>query len=118
MAVALANPYYEIWVAELKPDVSTIEALGPGRTLSDHYQYLMRRYTRAIGIDPLDAENYFRRARCYVYLQEDKKAFAPARPGWIPARSKGIGANKESQKITKKVQNSNKRVTFDRHNCS
>jgi len=76
MVIDLANPYFEIWVAELKPDVSTIEALGPGRTLDEHYQYLTRRYTRAIGADPLDAENYFRRAELYVYLQEDKKAFA------------------------------------------
>ncbi|MHC4603042.1 MAG: protein kinase domain-containing protein [Planctomycetota bacterium] len=57
MLIDLARPYFEIWVAELKPDVSTAEALGPGRTLDDHYQYLTRQYTRAIEADALDGDS-------------------------------------------------------------
>ena len=57
MAIHLARPYYEIWVAELKPDVSTAEALGPGRTRDEHYQYLTSRYVRAIEADALDEDS-------------------------------------------------------------
>ncbi|MGD8501522.1 MAG: tetratricopeptide repeat protein, partial [Phycisphaerales bacterium] len=66
----------EIWVADLDPNVSTTEALGPGRTIEQHCQEIISLYTRRIETDPEDAENYLSRAEYYVYLQDDKKAFA------------------------------------------
>jgi tetratricopeptide (TPR) repeat protein len=66
----------ELWVADLEPDVSTTEALGPGRTLQQHCQELISLYNRRIKTDPEDAGNYYWRAKCYVYLQDGEKAFA------------------------------------------
>ncbi len=48
----------EIWVADLDPNVSTIEALGPGRTIEQHCQEMVDLYTRRIDIDPEDERNY------------------------------------------------------------
>ncbi len=50
--------YREIWVANLEPNVSTIEALGPGRTVEEHCQEMVDYYTRRIDTEPEDAENY------------------------------------------------------------
>ena len=65
----------EIWVANLKPGVSTAEALGPYQTPEEHYQEMVDFYTRRIEIDPENPANYLSRAECYVYLQGNKKAF-------------------------------------------
>jgi len=68
--------YRDIWVANLDPNVSTTEALGPGRTVEEHCQEMVRHYTRRIETDPEDPAHYLSRAECYVYLQDNKKAFA------------------------------------------
>jgi len=66
----------EVWVASLDPDVSTVEALGPGRTIEEHAQEKIDYYTRRIDTDPEDAEAYVARAECYVYFEEYEKATA------------------------------------------
>jgi tetratricopeptide (TPR) repeat protein len=66
----------EIWVADLDPNVSTTEALGPGRTLEQHCQELISLYNRRIKTDPEDVESYLWRARLYMYLKDREKAFA------------------------------------------
>jgi tetratricopeptide (TPR) repeat protein len=66
----------EIWVANLDPTVSTAEALGPGRTVEQHRQEIARWYTRRIETDPENPAHYLSRAGCYVYLPDNKKAFA------------------------------------------
>ncbi len=48
----------EIWVANLEPNVSTTEALGPGQTIEEHYQEMVDYYRRRIETDPEDKENY------------------------------------------------------------
>ncbi|MBA7479224.1 Serine/threonine-protein kinase PknD [subsurface metagenome] len=48
----------EIWVANLDPNVSTIEALGPGRTIEQHCQEMISLYTRRIDTEPEDKGNY------------------------------------------------------------
>ena len=68
--------HHEIWVADLDPNVSAAEALGPGRTVEEHYQELANRFSRRIDTDPGDAENYLSRVACYAYLQEYEKATA------------------------------------------
>jgi tetratricopeptide (TPR) repeat protein len=65
-----------IWVARLDPNVSTTEALGPGRTIEEHCQEMIGYYTRRIDADPEDAESHLSRAECYIYLQEYEKATA------------------------------------------
>jgi len=61
--------HHEIWGAETA-------ALGPGRTIEEHCQEMVDFYTRRIDTDPENAKNYPFRAECYIYLQDDEKAFA------------------------------------------
>jgi serine/threonine protein kinase/Flp pilus assembly protein TadD len=68
--------YREIWVANLKSNVSTIEALGPGRTIGEHYQEMAEFYTRRIETEPEDVESYLSRATFYIYLEDEEKALA------------------------------------------
>jgi serine/threonine protein kinase/Flp pilus assembly protein TadD len=68
--------YRDIWVANLDPNVSTAEALGPGRTIEEHCQEMVRHYTRRIDTDPGHAENYISRAIFYAYLEDREKALA------------------------------------------
>jgi Tol biopolymer transport system component len=79
LAFCLGSPHYEIWVAALDPDVSAVEALAPGRTLEEHYQEMVRLYTRAIEADPNDAYAYSDRARYYDYLHDRANANADMR---------------------------------------
>jgi serine/threonine protein kinase/tetratricopeptide (TPR) repeat protein len=69
------NLHHEIWVANLDPNVSAAEALGPGRTVEEHCQEMADLFTRRIETDPEDPAHYISRAECYIYLQDDKKAF-------------------------------------------
>jgi len=71
---ALAEPYREIWVADLDPKLSAAEALGPGQTLEQHYQELIGLYTRRIEIDPEDPEHYLSLASVYSDLGDKDKA--------------------------------------------
>ena len=76
LLLRLHSPYYELWAVDLDPALSTIEALGPGRTLEEHYQEMANLYTRAIEVDPADASAYSSRAQCYDYLRDQAKANA------------------------------------------
>jgi Tol biopolymer transport system component len=76
LVFALRPPYFELWTVDLDPGVSTVQALGPGRTLADHWQDMLRLYARRIETDPQDAYAYAERARCYGHLHERTKAEA------------------------------------------
>ena len=76
LGFSLGPPFFEIWVASLDPNMSTIEALGPGRTIEDHYQEMVNHCTRIIEADPEDAENYRRRAIYYDYLHNEEQKLA------------------------------------------
>ena len=67
---------HEIWVADLDPNVSTVESLGPGRTLEEHCQYMVDIYTRQIDAEPESAYWYLSRAKFYIYLDDREKALA------------------------------------------
>jgi serine/threonine protein kinase/Flp pilus assembly protein TadD len=67
---------HEIWVANLDPNMSTAESLGPGRTVEEHCQEMVDHYTRRINFEPEEAGHYLSRAECYVYLDDQEKAFA------------------------------------------
>jgi tetratricopeptide (TPR) repeat protein len=75
----LGSPYYEIWTVPLDPSVSALEALGPGRTLDEHRQEMLRLCTRRIEADPTDAYPYFERARYYDYVHDRANANADMR---------------------------------------
>jgi len=79
LAFCLGTPYLEIWTAHLDPKVSTIKALGPPRTLREHYRETAALYTRRIRVDPMDADAYLRRAQQYHYLHEERKVGADMR---------------------------------------
>jgi hypothetical protein len=76
LAFSLGAPFNEIWVADIDANISTIEALGPGLTLAQHYQEMLNFYTGRIEADPHDADSYFHRAQYYDYLNEQKKSAA------------------------------------------
>jgi tetratricopeptide (TPR) repeat protein len=66
--------YREIWVADLDPNQSAAESLGPGRTLEEHYQEMIDLYTRRIEIDPEDPEHYLPLAGTYIETGDKEKA--------------------------------------------
>ncbi|RPJ23414.1 MAG: hypothetical protein EHM35_17300, partial [Planctomycetaceae bacterium] len=75
----LRPPYFELWAAKLDPALSTMQALGPGQTLYDHWYQMLRLYTRRIEADPQDAYAYSDRGRYYDYWHERTKADADMR---------------------------------------
>jgi len=79
LAMALGLPYFEIWTADLDPNVSTIEALGPGQTPDEHVREMLAFYSRRVEADPQDAYAYSSRASCYDRLHEKEKARADMR---------------------------------------
>jgi len=74
LSFSLGPPFYEVWTVDLDPNISTIEALGGGSTLEEHYHQMLQHCTRIIEADPEDAESYHQRARYYHYLN-DKEQF-------------------------------------------
>jgi len=79
LAFCLGLPYSEIWTAHLDPKVATVEALGPGRTLAEHYRQIARLYARRIQADPLDADAYLRRAEQHHFLHQEARVRADMR---------------------------------------
>ncbi len=70
LAITLGHPFNEIWLAEIDPNVSVIESLGPGRTLEAYYRDRVHYYTRRIEMDPGDADCYLHRAVCFDNLHD------------------------------------------------
>jgi serine/threonine protein kinase/Tol biopolymer transport system component len=76
LAISLGAPFHEIWLAELDPNISTIEALGPSCTIEEHHQEFIKYYTSRIVADPEDSENYLNRAFCNEYLNNKEEVIA------------------------------------------
>ncbi len=72
----LGAPCFQIWTADLAPNVSATETLGPARTIEQHLRELVGLYAREAEIDPQDAYAYASRARCYDCLRERSEADA------------------------------------------
>jgi len=79
LAFSLGPPYFEVWSADLDPNVTTIEALGPGQTPDEHIREMLAFYNRRIDADPHDAYAYSGRAQYYDCLHEREKARADMR---------------------------------------
>jgi hypothetical protein len=89
---ALGPPYNEIWTAGLDPKIPTVEALGPGRTLDQHFKEMLSFHTRRIEADPLDAYAYSERAHYYDCLHDKAKATADMRQ-WSAIMGTGLASN-------------------------
>ncbi len=76
LVFGLRPPYFDLWSADLDPNVSTIKALGRVQTLDEHWRQMLRLYMRRIEADPQDAYAYSDRARYYDYLKDRQKAEA------------------------------------------
>jgi Tol biopolymer transport system component len=79
LAFCVGSPYQEIWVAPLRPGMSTAEVLGPCRTPREHHQEMVALYTRRIKADPMDADAYLQRAQWYHCLHEEARVHADMR---------------------------------------
>jgi serine/threonine protein kinase/Tol biopolymer transport system component len=79
LVFGLRPPYFELWTAALDPALSTVKALGPGQTLAEHWQDMLRLYARRIETDPQDAYAYADRARYYEYRHEQTNVSADMR---------------------------------------
>ncbi|MHC4595384.1 MAG: protein kinase domain-containing protein [Planctomycetota bacterium] len=76
LAFCLGPPFYDIWIADLDPNISTIDALGPGRTLEEHCQEMVDHYKNVIEADPEKAEGYLHRAQYYHHLHNKEQVLA------------------------------------------
>ena len=79
LTFTLGPPYFEVWAADLDPNGSTVDSLGPGRTTEEHHRQMVSLYTRRIHADPTDAHTYLRRAEQYRHLRQERKASADMR---------------------------------------
>ena len=76
LAISLRVPINCTWLAEIDPNVPLTEALGPSRSVEEHYQEMADQYSRRISARPQGAGAYLDRADCYLHLDDDDKAFA------------------------------------------
>ncbi len=53
------SPYFEVWEANLNPDISMLESLAPGKTIEECRQEQWDLHTQRIRTDPNNAYNYF-----------------------------------------------------------
>jgi len=97
------RPYFEIWAAELDPNVSTVEALGPGQTIDEHIREMLACYNRRIEADPEDAYAYSSRAHYYDCLKEKAKAITDMRQ-WSVVLS-GLDLEAATAHKTKRIIN-------------
>ena len=74
--IEISHPFEELWLATLDPNIPTYQALAPALSLKDYRQHRLKQSTRAIELNPLDANNYLSRAIAYIRLQEYEKATA------------------------------------------
>ncbi|MBM4029577.1 MAG: hypothetical protein FJ280_29890, partial [Planctomycetes bacterium] len=79
LAFCLGAPYWEVWTGPLNPKTPTVQTLGAGRTVREHYRDTAALYTRRIQADPLDTDAYLHRAQQYYYLHQERKVRADMR---------------------------------------
>jgi Tol biopolymer transport system component len=58
IAFELGQPYFEIWVSDLKQGVPTSEALGPARSIENYYEDLVSHYIHSIEVGALGTDDY------------------------------------------------------------
>jgi hypothetical protein len=101
MALALGQPYWEIWIAQLDPKQSTIETFGVPRTVEEHCKEQIACYSRGVATDPNCLDAHLRRTEAALwiddanapqYLEELERAFrcVPYHAGGCDARARAI----------------------------
>ena len=68
----LPPPYYEIWIADLDPAFSTIEALGPAKTVQEHFQERIEACSRKLKVDPNLFDNHLERTASALWIDDDR----------------------------------------------
>lgn len=81
MVIEIKIPYEENWLVTLEPNMPTYRALESALTPSEFMHHRLKQCTRAIEIDPLDANNYLLRALVYLCLREYEKSAADMEKG-------------------------------------
>jgi hypothetical protein len=101
LLIGLTGPYREIWVANLAPGLSTVEALGPVRSPEEHCRELIDVCTRELAVDPNLMNTHWERvisalrmgdSQVPLYLQEYERAIdrAPLHPYFSYREASGI----------------------------
>jgi hypothetical protein len=104
LVFSLDAPYFEIWAADLDPNTSIVESLGPSLTLEEHLQEELAFYTQRIEANPEDANSYHLRAQYHGYLGDRASANADMRR-WSAVVSGGwpldssLGASREQRRV-------------------
>lgn len=70
LTFSVGPPFFEVWLTDIDPRISTTQALGPGRSYEEHFHDMADFYTRRIQADSDDIENVLHRAECYHYLHD------------------------------------------------
>ena len=74
LVFSLGPPYFEMWVVDIDPNVSTVAALDSDQTIDEYYEERLAFYNQRIETNPEDANNYFFRAQLHDYLKEQDEA--------------------------------------------
>ena len=71
----IGPPYYEIWVADLDPGLSTVEALGPARNVREHFLERIEGCSRKLAVDPNLFYDHWERAASALWIGDDRASF-------------------------------------------
>jgi serine/threonine protein kinase/tetratricopeptide (TPR) repeat protein len=69
---SLGPPYFEIWVADLDPDVSTAEALGPARSVEAFLLDWIEACDRQLAVDPNSMLTHWARTAAALWIDDDR----------------------------------------------
>jgi len=72
LLIGLSEPYCEIWVADLDPGLSTVEAMGPARNLEEHCREVIDLCTRELAVDPNLMDSHRDRLVCALWIGDDR----------------------------------------------
>jgi tetratricopeptide (TPR) repeat protein len=72
MLIRLGEPYYEIWMADLDPRLSTAEALGPVQTLEEHCRGCIAACDRQLEADPNQFISHLERTASALWIDHEQ----------------------------------------------
>jgi serine/threonine protein kinase/tetratricopeptide (TPR) repeat protein len=75
MLIRLGEPYFEIWMADLDPRLSTAEALGPAQTLEEHCRGCIATCDRQLEADPNQFISHLERTASALWIDHERAPF-------------------------------------------
>jgi serine/threonine protein kinase len=72
MLLSLGPPYFEIWIADLDPNLSTADALGPARDLNEVLPESIESLNRQLEIDPNQLLLQWERTALALWIDDDR----------------------------------------------